>query len=376
MRILVFSIIDPVTFRGGAGTATRGMLRLLTEEPIEAKIEVLPSIPAGGRFGHRIRQARSVFHSFISVLPSKAIYQRAGGYPAIVRRRLAQRDYDLVLINGCDLAWATNDIPEDVPVIVWAHNLEHQLYERQLDTLPAPWFLRRVLAADLTKLRSFETEALSRAEGLMFLSSTEAARMRRYLTRHPPLVVPPLFHGNPEARRPRKRRFRIEVGFLANFNWWPNLDGLRWFLDEIFPHCRGRIRLHLFGSGSERSSGRAVGVSTHGYVEHLSTVWQTCDVMVCPIRAGGGVNVKLTEALFHGVPVLATPHAVKGLSLDPDDALAVVEDAQDWIGFMLGDALDALAAAKVSRKNREMFAADAHRKRIADYLANIIHDCA
>lgn len=371
MRILVVSIIDPATFRGGAGTATRGMLRLLAEAPIEAEIEVLTSSPAPGRVAHRMRQVHSVARSFVSAFPSKAIFQRAGGFPDTVRRRLARRDYDLVLINGCDLAWVQDDVPGGNPVVVWAHNLEHRLYERQLDVLPASRLLRRALAADIAKLRRFETEGLSRADGTMFLSATEAEQMRPILTKRAPLVVPPVFHGEPEPRHPRRLGPRIEVGFLANFGWWPNRDGLRWFLNEIFPRCRERIHLHLFGSGSERFRERA-GVSVHGYVEHLSTVWNTCDVMVCPIRAGGGVNIKLIEALFHGMPVLATPHAIKGLPLVPGGALGVAEDAESWIAFILGETLDTLATAKASERNQEVFAAKAHRGRIAEYLDDVI----
>ena len=45
----------------------------------------------------------------------------------------------------------------------------------------------------------------------------------------------------------------IKIGFLANFDWWPNKDGLNWFLDSVYPSIRKDIELHLFGNGSEKN---------------------------------------------------------------------------------------------------------------------------
>ena len=376
MRLLVPSIVDPATFPGGAGTATRGLLELLCSAPIAAEADVRPSRPRGSELGHHVRQVASVLGSFVSRLPAKALYQRAGGYPDALRRRLSCRDYDLVLINGCDLLWVQDEVPPDVPVLVWAHNLEHELYARQLDSGPLARLMRGVLAADLAKLRRFEIEGLQRADGSLFLSSTEAERMRPYLRDHPPLVVPPLFRGELPVRQPRRVGRPVEVGFVANFGWWPNRDGLHWFLTEILPYCDGRFRLHLFGSGSHRFRGYAAGVIGHGYVADVSTIWSTCDVMICPIRTGGGVNIKLAEAVFHGVPVLATPHALEGLPLAPGAALAVAEDAQAWIEFMGGEALVGLASATVPRDDRQVFCADTHRDEISAYFGGLVRAAA
>jgi hypothetical protein len=371
VRILVPSIVDPETFRGGAGTATRGLLGLLAGPPLRAALEVLPSVAPPGRLRHGARQAASVAAAMVSALPSKAMFQRAAGYARRVRRRLARRDYDLVLVNGADLLWVLDAIPAGVSIVACAHNLEYELYERQLEAVGVPRWLRPLVEADARKLRRFELDGLRRADGTLFLSSTEADRVRTYLDRRPPLVVPPVFHEPAYERTPRAPRQPVAVGFFANFEWWPNRDGMRWFLGEVHPACREAIRLHVFGRGSERFAGRAPGLTVHGPVGSASTVWEACDVLIAPIRAGAGVSVKVAEATYHGMPMVVTPRAVDGLPVAASAALVVAESAEAWIAALTGPGLAALVSATVTPAQRDVFGAEQHRHAVAAYLTDV-----
>jgi len=371
VRILVPSIIDPATFCGGAATTTRGLLELLASEPLGAEIELLPTPYPKGGFQHAVRQAESILRSLLSTLPSKALFQCAAGYRRQLRRRLARADYDMVLINGCDLLWALEEVPTGIPVIVWVHNIEHQLFERQLGGLPASGIVRALFARDLEKLRRMEIEGLCRAAGTVFLSSVESECLRPALDGCTTLVVPPLFHDPPAVRNRPEVRGRIEVGFLANLDWWPNRDALRWFLAEVLPQCRGRLRVHLFGIGGERFE-RDDAVVVHGCVPDLGRVWAICDAMICPIRSGGGVNVKLAEALYHGVPVLATHFAIDGLPVRPCGALAVMDRAHEWVDFVHSDRLATLVRAEVPAELREVFSPAMHGAEVAAYFRKVI----
>lgn len=59
------------------------------------------------------------------------------------------------------------------------------------------------------------------------------------------MVLPPLSYAGGEVR----------FGFLGNLDWWPNRDGLRWFLREVWPAVPKSVRLDLYGPGRRETAG-------------------------------------------------------------------------------------------------------------------------
>jgi glycosyltransferase involved in cell wall biosynthesis len=371
MRILMPSIIDPATFRGGAGTATRSMLSILEAEPLAAQVDLIPSDISNNSILHAMRRITSLARSMYSPLSSKTLFHYTHTFQSRVRKALATNAYDLVLVNGSDLLWVLDLVDSKLPVVVWAHNLEHELFARQLDSVRLPALMRSVFMSDLHKLEDYEMQGLTRATGTIFISSIEADRMSSHLGSSRVLCVPPLFVHSPEPeRRLRGSTGRIELGFLANLAWWPNRDGLNWFLEKVLPHCGAGVRLNLFGVGSEKyNSMQSASVVGHGYVPDIQSVWNSCDVMICPIRNGGGVNIKLAEAIYNAMPVLATPFAVGGLPLDTCSAVVIAESSDEWVEILCSQVLlDDLASAEVTSEQRDQFAASHHMAAIHEYF--------
>lgn len=56
--------------------------------------------------------------------------------------------------------------------------------------------------------------------------------------------------------------------------------------------------------------------------------------MICPTFSGGGVSIKLAEAIYNGMPVLARPFPVRGVQLPPDPAIGVLDRACEWVSFL------------------------------------------
>src|SRR6476469_9574786 len=64
-------------------------------------------------------------------------------------------------------------------------------------------------------------------------------------------------------------------------------------------------------SRHKRYARGAARVTQHGPVDNLAEVWSRCDLMICPMLTGSGVSTKLAEAVYHGVPGLATSLATR-----------------------------------------------------------------
>lgn len=103
--------------------------------------------------------------------------------------------------------------------------------------------------------------------------------------------------------------------FVGTLGYWPNADGLKWFMADVLPRVPG-ARLRIAG-GNPPDSLRALAprgrVEFLGYVNDLSQAYRYAALAIAPMRSGGGTRLKILEAGAFGVPVVATPEASAGL---------------------------------------------------------------
>jgi hypothetical protein len=128
------------------------------------------------------------------------------------------------------------------------------------------------------------------------------------------------------------------------------------------------VRIHLFGSPGRRGWPSDPRIVEHGVVERIEEVWESCDFLICPAFATGGVCVKLAEAVYNRMPVLATRHAARGLSVDEDPALVFLDEPTGWIGFLNSAAAVHLAARQVSEQTAARFAMDTQKDRLQHFV--------
>jgi glycosyltransferase involved in cell wall biosynthesis len=371
-RILVLSIVNPDVERNGAATVTRGLFKLLAMPSFRAEIHCIPVRTAPRRW-HRLAQAASLLKSSLSDLPSKADFLHSRQFRDEVKKRIRSGPWDAVILNGADLLWISEYLPPSIPQILVAHNIEHLLFDSQIQNLT--WAYRpllRLLRNDWQRLRDFELQGISRTGNVIFLSSEDAAYAAHHCKDLRSTVIPPLFDHDPAYQMRKNAGPVLDIGYLGNFGWWPNQQGLRWFIKEVLPHVNTPMRLHLFGYGSDsswRGDRRIVG---HGMVEPIEQIWSSCDFLICPAFAGGGVSVKLVEAAYNRIPVLANKNAARGLPLLDDPAVMFLDDPKEWVELLNSTAARDLAERTVSEKTAARFSMDFYKDALHEFIKGVI----
>jgi len=135
-----------------------------------------------------------------------------------------------------------------------------------------------------------------------------------------------------EARVPLSMLF---VGAL----WYePNAEALRHFIANVLPALRERLpgaTLTVAGRGpiapdlAEYLS--RPGVEAHESPSDLSHFYAQASLCVAPLFIGGGTSIKVLEGLAHGVPLVASPVAVRGLGLAPGVHLSIARSAAEFV---------------------------------------------
>ena len=118
---------------------------------------------------------------------------------------------------------------------------------------------------------------------------------------------------------------------VGNFAYEPNIDAALYFSKRIFPLVlQGIPNAKLFVVGNEPppsilSLGVNKRIEVTGYVKSLTPYYRIADVVVCPLRIGGGIKIKILEALNAGKAIVSTSVGAQGLDLSTHKAVKVAD---------------------------------------------------
>lgn len=120
--------------------------------------------------------------------------------------------------------------------------------------------------------------------------------------------------------------------YIASGKHYPNVEGLKWFLDNVHPILRHKCNyiLDIIGSGWDITAlGREIPSNFifKGFVEDLSSVVPGA-IMVVPILSGSGMRMKILESINNSVPFVSTSVGAEGLLFKNFDDCYIEDEYQ------------------------------------------------
>lgn len=132
-----------------------------------------------------------------------------------------------------------------------------------------------------------------------------------------------------DAGRPARR-----VAFVGGDSPM-NRDGLRWFLEQVWPCFHGHdAELHVAGgvcASLGPAAARAGRVVLHGAVADLDGFLDAADIGINPVFYGGGLKIKTVEYLCRGLPSVVTQEAVHGIEGGEPGAYRLARSRRDFV---------------------------------------------
>nr|WP_198148624.1 glycosyltransferase [Sphingomonas sp. Y57] len=222
--------------------------------------------------------------------------------------------------------------------------------------------------------RDAELALLDRGDAVIAIQQAEAAFVRRELPDRE-VILAPMAAEPVAAAQPGEDDRLLFVGS----NTAPNVHGLRWFFDRVWPAIRAaRPAATLDVAGSVAAAfpqGGPAGVRFLGLVDDLAPLYAGAGVVISPLIQGSGLKIKLIEALAQGKATVATGVTLQGVEEIASQAVAKADDpipfADAVIGLLQAKTARATLAAKALDTARVHFSGDACYRAYRNWLAKI-----
>lgn len=158
----------------------------------------------------------------------------------------------------------------------------------------------------------------------------------------------------PSADLPEPRRLL----FIGSFAHKPNVLALEFFLRDVFPRLKGVVLHVIAGQNHQRFWDlQHDGVEVEGFVSDVRPAYRRAAVVIAPLVASAGTNVKIVEAMAMGKAIVSTEAGIHGLELARGADVIVTQSAEDMaaaITRLLDSAAERRALEQHARATAEL----------------------
>lgn len=264
-----------------------------------------------------VRLLPTLSNFFFSSEPNHAARFRSATFRKKLVEVLEAFKPDVVQAESPYLSVCLQDIKRDFHVftVLRMHNIEYQVWDRLAAETKNP--LKRLYLRNLTgRIKRFEEKAWAEYDLLLPITRYDENVVRSTLTNVQVYTVPFGININTldAAAQPEKW-----VGYhIGAMDWLPNAEGIRWFIAEVWPQLRQTVPdFEFYFAGrkmpDELKETSMPGLYCMGEVPDAGVFIADKKILIVPLRSGGGIRVKILEAMAVGKIVISTGVGMQGI---------------------------------------------------------------
>ncbi|MEP7233908.1 MAG: glycosyltransferase family 4 protein [Ignavibacteriota bacterium] len=301
----------------------------------------------------------------------------------LLGRLMSENSFDIIHVDHAHMGKYGLWLKEryNVPIVLREHNYETLIYERFAANEKNP--LKKLIAATHGKrLRTEEARFFREFDTTIPITPQDEALMRAEVPGATYSTIPAGvdladFKPSDTPEVPNT------ILWIGGTNWRPNLDAIEFFAKEIFPLVVKTIpdaKFDIVGENTDKlqhivNSGVS-NITLHGRVPDIRPFMSRSAVMICPLRVGGGMRLKLLDFFAAGKAVVSTSIGAEGNAAKDGEHLLLRDDPKSFAEGVIGLLGDEASRRKLGSKARVLveseYSWESIGKRFCDVYEEVI----
>ena len=257
-------------------------------------------------------------------------------------------------------------------VVLRSLNVEFRIWE-QMAARERNVVRKAALRWVARSLRRYEIRHLNTCDAIVPITDDDARDFRALGCKRPIHVLPggvDLDSGEPAGEAAGAPRFTTRsdrgversraVGFLGSLDYRPNQEAALWIAEELRPRLTVDVaEIHVGGSNAPEWLGAqlaSAGVMFAGQVADAAAFIRSMQVMIAPLFSGGGMRIKILEAMAHGKAVVATTPGAAGIDIHHGENILLADDPDAFASAVSELLLDPSRARSIGDAGRRLVA--------------------
>jgi glycosyltransferase involved in cell wall biosynthesis len=287
-----------------------------------------------------LRDAWYMGLSFITGQPFMMMRDDRKGMRRLIDRLTAEQHFDVVHADQLNMAKYAKRVPNAFRILD-AHNALWLLYKRLWETM-SPGLHKWLLGRDWRLLKAYEGRLVREFDAVLAVIENDKAALQEAAGESVDITVIPIAVDTDEVTPVARQPGADHILHIGTMYWPPNIDAVKWFVREVYPHIRQQrsdVQFDVVGSRPPAEllalNDAGLGIHVTGYVEDPTPYQRQAAVMIVPLLAGGGMRVKILNALAEGIPIVSTTLGCEGIEVMPGRDILVGDTPEAFAAQVL-----------------------------------------
>ncbi len=201
-------------------------------------------------------------------------------------------------------------------IILRSHNIEHLIWKRFASGCKNP--LKRILFNKFAEhLKEYELSVIKSCDGIAAITLKDSLFFKQISDNTPVIDIPFGIDINNYPLSETSDEFP-SLFHLGSMDWLPNLEGIEWFIETIWPVINQRhpeLILYLAGRNMpDRLKNTLIpNIIVVGEVKDAVQFMNTKSIMIVPLLSGSGIRIKIIEGMALRKTIISTKIGAEGI---------------------------------------------------------------
>lgn len=320
--------------------------------------------------------------AFFNLFSGKPYYisrYKSRKFNELLKRILAENKFDFIIFESLKTCPYLDQVRKltNARILLRSHNVEHQIWERMAENSKG---IKRVYLKILaSRLLRYELNIINKFDALLPISDADLSFFKSKFLKIPYFTCPTGIEI--ENYHPSENQYQPEpctLFHIGALDWMSNLEGLKWFLHEVWPEIIKKfpeVKFYIAGRNTPKEIKNIdlPNVIILGEIEDAKSFIQTKQIMVIPLKSGSGLKIKVIEGLAAGKIIVSTSIGAEGTACSHKENILIANTPQEFVNAVSWVFEFPEKAARLAENARQHVIQNFDNRKIIKNLIGFLH---